>query len=512
MIRLGNSPGDLKDGEDKICRAYCNYYKPNRTENERCRGFTVGSLLLSLGALPETANIKVGPFDSSYKHDFLRQILCEHCPFFVDGCDFTAADAPPGVMPCGGLIFISSLLKQAIINENTIQLIDDLDRKAYSSVSLSPECALKRLEEYYVYHIFHDDLYEVNQEAFQFLEKCEAGFPSDVWVPDLNPDFVKYCMEEGLLVHRPGLENKKVWPEQAPSPSLRYLEWLITRDCNLRCWHCYLGESEDSEFPVGLIQPLLEQFSAMQGLRVLVSGGEPTLYRHFEFLNEIIDQYPLRFVLLTNGLTMTNAFAKALKFHEVQISLDGMMQGHETIRGSGTFSRVLRAMECVKDAGLELSVATMVHRANLSEWDDMGRLIERFGVKEWNIDYPCVCGRWELHPDLFVDENTGSECMKYGFGGSYHGSDHGWTCGRHLAAVLPSGDVCRCALYSNLVLGNVKTGLRKAWERVQHIPIADTACCDCTHADQCGGGCRYRAGDPYAKDSVMCALFSSHSS
>lgn len=510
MKGLGSHPQILEDAENRVCRAYCNYYKPNRTEDERCRGFKLAALLLSLEALPDIGPDNVGPFDPLYKHSLLRQLLCEQCPFFVDGCDFTAAETSFNAMPCGGLILISTLLKHALIEENDLKLIDDVDRKSYSSLVLSPQCALKRLEHYYVYHITHDDLYEVNEKGFHFLEQCEIGEKSELFEPDLS--FVKYCVEEGLLIHRSRPQSRKFWTEAAPVPSLRYLEWLVTRKCNLKCAHCYLGEPQDSEFPKELIEPLLDQFSAMQGLRVLVSGGEPTIYRHFEYLNEIIDRYPLRFVLLTNGLIIDASFAQALKFHEVQISLDGMRQGHETIRGSGTFSRVLRAMDSVRDAGIDLSVATMIHRGNLSEWDDMKRLIEGYGVKEWNIDYPCNRGRWELHPDLFVEERVAAEFMRYGFGGSYHGSDDGWTCGRHLAAVLPSGEVCRCALYSDLVLGAVTTGLRVAWEGVQHIPIAQTSCRDCIHANQCGGGCRYRAGDQYAKDSVMCARFVGDSS
>jgi radical SAM protein with 4Fe4S-binding SPASM domain len=253
---------------------------------------------------------------------------------------------------------------------------------------------------------------------------------------------------------------------------------------------------------------MFDEFCAIQGLRVLVSGGEPTMYRHFDYVNEIIDEYPLRFVLLTNGISLTHQIAKRLKFHEVQISLDGMKQGHEAIRGPGTFKKVLTAMDRVREAGIDLSVASMVHRQNLSEWDDMLKLLENLGVKEWNIDYPCHKGRWELHPDLFVDLKIAGQKMTYGFGGSYHGSDPGWTCGRHLAAILPSGAVCRCALFQDHVLGTVAQGIKKAWQRVHHIPLQATECRDCVHADDCGGGCRYRAGGSHQRDEIMCAVHS----
>ena len=163
-------------------------------------------------------------------------------------------------------------------------------------------------------------------------------------------------------------------------------------------------------------------------------------------------------------------------------------------------------MEIIRNAGKDLSVATMVHRYNLDEWDAMKSLIESVGAREWNVDYPCVKGRWDRHPELQVDLGEASERMKYSFGGSYHGSSAGWTCGRHLAAILPSGDICKCGLFSETIFGSVRSGLCKAWLAIPQISISDTECNGCDHSDICGGGCRFRAGSKYARDEVMCAF------
>jgi molybdenum cofactor biosynthesis enzyme MoaA len=68
------------------------------------------------------------------------------------------------------------------------------------------------------------------------------------------------------------------------------------------------------EFPETLIRPLLDQFSTMQGLRILVSGGEPTLYSHFPVLNDALPDYPVRAVLLSNGIGVTKRMVSDLNF------------------------------------------------------------------------------------------------------------------------------------------------------------------------------------------------------
>jgi len=428
--------------------------------------------------------------------------VCERCPFFIHGCDFTSSEPPDQCSPCGGLILLSGLLREGTLLESEIVQADLLERAHDFCVSLTPRSAVKRLEENYIYHISRDELYEVNHEAAEMLVHCDGTRRVAELSPD--PEFLRFCIQEDLLEFHQEPEPVSLVPGRSPVPSLRYLEWLVTFRCNLSCAHCYLGEPTGEEFPEDLIGPLLEEFSRMQGLRILVSGGEPTLYKHFLRLNTMVQDYPIRAVLLTNGMRLNEQLAAELNFHEVQISLDGMEQGHDTLRGRGTFRKAVAAMKAVRMAGIDLSVATMVHKGNLNEFDAMRELVTDMGAREWSIDYPCVKGRWDACPDLAVSPKEAAEKMAFAFGGSYHGTSPGWTCGRHLAAVLPSGDLCRCGLYQDRCYGSVREGLAKAWIQVEHIPIGETQCALCPKADVCGGGCRFRAGGLVERDEVMC--------
>jgi radical SAM protein with 4Fe4S-binding SPASM domain len=491
--------------EELICRALCPYHKPDRTEEERCRGYTLLSLLLEEGRsfTPQTDTTQ---FDASFKRSFFYDHVCHVCPFLVDGCDFTSPDPPHDCLPCGGLILLSMLHHQKEIDESDIQRVDLLQQGAVSYVSLTPRASIKRLEEDYLYHIHSDDLYEVNEEAVDMLLQCDGSQVAQDLKPD--PDFLRFCLEEDLLEFSDSPSSRPMHEGRSPVPSLRYLEWLVTFKCNLSCAHCYLGDSTSEEFPETLIRPLLDQFSTMQGLRILVSGGEPTLYSHFPVLNDALPDYPVRAVLLSNGIGVTKRMVSDLNFHEVQVSIDGMEAGHDLIRGKGSFKKAVQAMEAVASEGKALSVATMIHRGNLDELDELRDLIQDMGALEWSMDYPCVEGRWASNPDLSVDLAAAAEKMSLGFGGSYHGTSPGWMCGRHLAAVLPSGRICKCGLYQDKDYGSVQEGLAEAWMRVEHRPIHDSDCKACEHASECGGGCRFRAGGGGQKDRFMCQVYS----
>ncbi|NOY64116.1 MAG: radical SAM protein [Nitrospirae bacterium] len=142
---------------------------------------------------------------------------------------------------------------------------------------LSENVVLRLLETPSVYHVKRDELYELNEEAFSFLETCRQaeGCTTD------DKEFLDYCLSEGILTdirQRP----VKYTVRPSPVPSLRYLELLITDQCNLHCRHCYIGEPTRQELSLHEITSVLGEFEEMQGLRVLISGGEPLMHSESE--------------------------------------------------------------------------------------------------------------------------------------------------------------------------------------------------------------------------------------
>lgn len=271
-----------------------------------------------------------------------------------------------------------------------------------------------------------------------------------------------------------------------------------------------MGEPEAKELSFEQILKVLEEFEEMQGLRVLISGGEPLMHRDFDRLNDFLKHYPLRKVLLTNGLLLTPKRLEGLNVEEIQISLDGMKKGHESLRGQGTFEPTVAALKRAKESGFTVSVSTMVHPGNLDEFDDMEKLLKDLDVKEWTVDVPCPWGRMKKNHSLYLPPEVAGRYLRYGFGGGFHGGGEGYGCGLHLCSVLPDGSVAKCAFYAERPVGHISEGLKTCWQRIPPVRLEGLKCQGCAFLDECRGGCRFRAellGDPLGKDLYKCRAF-----
>ena len=371
-------------------------------------------------------------------------------------------------------------------------------------ITLTSHCSLKRLEEPCLYDIANDELYELGKDAYRFLLACCRGEKPVVQKKD--KEFVQYCLSEDLIAISEKPAPRKIFPLPAPTPSLRYLELIMTDRCNLQCRHCYLGKGRHQDLPFELIRKIAGEFEEIQGLRLLLSGGEPLLHPQFWRVNDLVRDFGFRSVLLSNGTLVTKAVARKLRVHEVQISLDGMKEGHESIRGRGTFQKALKAIDHLQDSDILVSVATMIHKKNIKEFDSLASLLESKDIKEWNVDVPCVEGRLSENQGFWVSPLEAGPLLNYGFGGGMHGSKNNASCGAHLCAILVNGWVAKCGLFSREAVGSIEEGLRTCWERIPRIPLNDLKC-ECSEIEACRGGCRYRAklsGDLQGRDLYQC--------
>jgi radical SAM protein with 4Fe4S-binding SPASM domain len=371
-------------------------------------------------------------------------------------------------------------------------------------IILTPHSVLKNLEEPYLYDIEKDELYELNADAYQFLLQISQGINPPVREED--EEFIQFCLSENLVAYSEAPLQKKVFLNPFPTPSLRYLELQITDRCNLKCRHCYIGEGSHQDLSKKQIQRVLEEFEEIQGLRLLISGGEPLLHPHFWEINDILRNYAFRSVLLSNGTLITKEVAQKLCVHEVQVSLDGMKGGHESLRGKGTFKKTITAIDHLQQANIRVSVATMIHRRNLSEFAQLASLLQSKHIEEWNVDVPCLEGRLKTNQDFCVSPSEAARFLEYGFGGGFHGATKNFTCGAHLCAIIANGTVCKCGLFSDEPVGSIEQGLGTCWARIPQIVLKDLTC-KCPVTEECRGGCRYRAkiqGDLFQPDLFQC--------
>lgn len=379
---------------------------------------------------------------------------------------------------------------------------------------LSENFFIKLIEFPALYSIKTDELYSIDERALEILKEAQMdGYSPPHEVDQQLKEFLEFCLNNGILKETSG-RRKNPPLKQSPIPSLRYLELQITKRCNLKCKHCFVGESLSIDLPLSKIERLLSEFEQLQGLRVLITGGEPVLHPEFDKINHFIKDLALRRILFTNGVFITEELLKKLNVHELQISLDGLKHGHEALRGTGSFEKSLSAIKTAKKFGFDVSVATMIHRENIHEFEDLEKLIKNLGVREWIVDAPSIKGNLASHRNLSVSPEVAGKIMsRFGFTQDEHPKSEEYGCGAHLLCVFASGNVSFCSFYEDTPLGSIDEGLESLWKRKKQFLLKELDCykLKCPFLKECRGGCRFRAttfsGKTDAPDLFKCYQF-----
>ncbi len=378
---------------------------------------------------------------------------------------------------------------------------------------LSPEFVLRKLEKPYVYNISDDQLYELDDEAFGFLKKCNGATPFSMLVQDAGEDSresIEYMLNEGIIRRQETAALRKIKAPHSPVPSLRYLLLNITNKCNLKCKHCYLGESGNKELETKLFEKAVSQFENIGGLKLMISGGEPLLHSKFQELMGILPSYELRVVVLSNGTLIRKKEAEKLSEYvdEVQVSIDGI-KSHDLLRGKNSYDMAMRGISALQDYGIPVSIATMVHRYNAGEFGDMKKLFSELEVLSWSADVPCAAGNLKVNKDYMLPPEDAAPLLNYGFGAGAHESTGDYTCGSHLCAVSPDGAVSKCGFFEDEPVGDVN-GLEAAWTKLckNYLwKLDELDCHSCKVIKDCRGGCRFRAKQYkgiLAPDPLLC--------
>lgn len=371
---------------------------------------------------------------------------------------------------------------------------------------------IKLIEFPALYNVKTDELYCLDQRALEFLRKVEIHTLNNEDKEEFQ-DLINFCLGEGIITDKP---IKRLHPKikQAPLPSLRYLELQITKRCNLRCKHCFVGKGGEVDLPIDKIYKILKDFEELQGLRLIITGGEPLLHPQFYKINNLLPKLAFRKILFTNGIILTEAWLNKLNVQEIQISLDGIKEGHESLRGKNTFDRTLSAIKRAITKGFDVSVATVIHKKNLHEFDKLEELIKNLGVREWTVDALTLSGNLKFNQDFWVEPEVAGKIMgKYGFTKEEHPKAEGYGCGPHLLAVLATGEAAFCSFFEETPLGNIDEGLKKLWKKKKFILLKDLECnqINCPFINECFGGCRYRAltlsGKQNSRDIFKCYQF-----
>ncbi|MBI5625035.1 MAG: radical SAM protein [Elusimicrobia bacterium] len=181
-----------------------------------------------------------------------------------------------------------------------------------------------------------------------------------------------------------------------------FLQWHITDRCNLSCGHCYRqgAKTEPSLADLRAVwENLLDLRRSMpqDKARVQLAGGEPMLSPHLFTVLDWAAEAGLQARMLSNGTLIDRKAAGELKAHAcsiVQLSLEGMEDAHDAVRGEGTFEKVLEAARCLREAGVGVTFAVTLTKASAADLAGILALAERFADRlGFHRLVPCGSGK-----------------------------------------------------------------------------------------------------------------------
>lgn len=183
------------------------------------------------------------------------------------------------------------------------------------------------------------------------------------------------------------------------------LLWIhLLNRCNLLCRHCYVEASPRGtlELPSELVLRTLRDAQALGISSLLLSGGEPFLYRDLPRILEAASElFDGDLCVSTNGTLIHHKEAETLRRcgFRAQVSLDGEESYHDVFRGvEGSFRRTSAGVDNLVSAGVPVSVVTTVCRENLASLPRLAEWAWAAGARRLSVQPLLALGRGaEIH-------------------------------------------------------------------------------------------------------------------
>jgi selenobiotic family peptide radical SAM maturase len=153
-------------------------------------------------------------------------------------------------------------------------------------------------------------------------------------------------------------------PESFLSSPAFTLQWHITQTCDLHCKHCY-DRSSRSQVTLGQAIRILDDLHAFCATKnvagaISFTGGNPLLHPDFTAIYRAAAERGFSTAILGNPAS-ADRIAELIAIQMpsfYQVSLEGLREHNDSIRGTGHFDRIMAFLEVLK--GLKVSSMVML--------------------------------------------------------------------------------------------------------------------------------------------------------
>ena len=334
---------------------------------------------------------------------------------------------------------------------------------------------------------------------------CMAGEKPHPYDERVKTDRIRRALDLGKF---PGENYGKV---KYSENQLNKVFFNITRRCPLKCSHCWVGARENSEkeLPVERLVQLIQDSVNMQFRRIIITGGEPLMYRHFDELMDWLtglDRKGSELILRSSfafSINETRMRKIAAVFDRVIISIDGTKMAHDARRGKGSYEKTVRNLELFSEVGdsRKLGIWSVLSRDQLEGTDAeaVRALAEKFHVGFVHFDplkpmgYACF-GECDQTADLPAKAEELRVRTNCGLG--------------HILHVEPDGKAYACyactspeALLADLSRDPLSCVKEKLFAYMDQGVDTNEKCSACSVRYLCGGLCLVYRPNPNRPDS-----------
>ncbi len=346
-------------------------------------------------------------------------------------------------------------------------------------------------------------------------------FPFTLWQPKRIATHGK-CEFYLKLAHSPMAEKSERFVPLVMS-------WNVTRECNMKCSHCYINATEkklENELTTKEAKNLMDQIYQVSAPLLILSGGEPLLRPDIFELIKYGARKGLKMGLGSNGSLIDEAVAQKLKeagIATVSISLDSNIPAqHDEFRGvTGAWEKAVEACKLLRKNNVLVQVNTTLTQQNYSQIDDIMSLAENIGVENFHLFFLVPTGRGtkltDISPEKYEEMitktfaktanhrlNVRPSCapqfmrIAKGMGLDMRQWIRGCIAGLYYCRIYPNGDVTPCP-YLPIKLGNIREkSFKEIWfnskvfKDLRNPNSLKGKCGVCEYRASCGG-CRARA-------------------
>jgi selenobiotic family peptide radical SAM maturase len=305
--------------------------------------------------------------------------------------------------------------------------------------------------------------------------------------------------------------------DQFLSASIFTLQWHLTQACDLHCRHCYDRSDRDQmSFEESL--RVLEDFRSFCKSRhvrgqISFSGGNPFLYPRFTELYRAAAGRGFTLAVLGNPsqkeiLEELVAIQKPSFF---QVSLEGLEEHNDYMRGKGHFNRVMDFLRVLRELGIYSMVMLTLTKKNIGQviplaerlqgladtfnFNRLSMVGEAAGLglpskEEFMTFLEAYLKAAEDNPVMGIKDNL-INIMNYKHGKEYFGGCTGFGCGAafNFISLLPEGEAHACRKFPSPIGNILKDGIAGVYdsEAAKKYRAGCDSCKSCAVRPVCGG-------------------------